>query len=86
MTASAALDGSKFKAVNTRDKNFTRGKVERRRAQLETSVARYLGQLDTADLREPSEELVAKAMQWIIVGMLIGILWAGDRAASPQPE
>jgi len=38
--ASVAIDGSKFKAVNTRDKNFTRGKVERRRAQLEQSVAR----------------------------------------------
>src|ERR671934_2593119 len=35
--ASVAIDGSKFKAVNTRDKNFTRGKVERRRAQLEKS-------------------------------------------------
>src|SRR5437016_1248461 len=59
-TASIAIDGSKFKAVNTRDKNFTRGKVERRRAQLEKSVARYLAQLDTADLQEPSEELAAK--------------------------
>jgi len=59
-TASVAIDGSKFKAVNTRDKNFTRGKVERRRAQLEKSVARYLAELDTADLQEPSEELTAK--------------------------
>jgi len=59
-TASVAIDGSKFKAVNTRDKNFTRGKVERRRAQLEASVGRYLAQLDTADLQEPSEELAAK--------------------------
>jgi len=58
--ASVAIDGSKFKAVNTRDKNFTRNKVERRRAQLEQSVARYLAQLDTADLQEPSEELAAK--------------------------
>src|SRR5205085_11560755 len=33
-TASVAIDGSKFKAVNNRDKNFTRGKVERRRTQL----------------------------------------------------
>src|ERR1700680_4931399 len=57
---SVAIDGSKFKAVNTRDKNFTRGKVERRRARLEKSVARYLAQLDTADLQEPSEELPAK--------------------------
>src|SRR5262252_3051720 len=59
-TASVAIDGSKFKAVNTRDKNFTRGKVERRRAQLEKSVARSLAQLDTADRQEPSEELAAK--------------------------
>lgn len=58
--ASVAIDGSKFKAVNTRDKNFTRGKVERRRQQLEESVARYLAQLDTAGLQEPSEALAAK--------------------------
>jgi transposase len=59
-TSSVAIDGSKFKAVNTRDKNFTRNKVERRRAQLEESVARYLAQLDTVDRQEPSEELAAK--------------------------
>jgi len=59
-TASVAIDGSKFKAVNNRDKNFTRAKVERRRAQLEASVARYLSQLDTADRQEPTEALAAK--------------------------
>jgi transposase len=59
-TASVAIDGSKFKAVNNRDKNFTRAKVERRRAQLEESVARYLSQLDTADRQEPTEALTAK--------------------------
>jgi transposase len=59
-TASVAIDGSKFKAVNNRDRNFTRAKVERRRAQLEESVARYLSQLDTADLQEPSEALAMK--------------------------
>jgi transposase len=58
--ASVAIDGSKFKAVNNRDKNFTRGKVERRRAQLEESVARYLSQLDTADRHEPTEALARK--------------------------
>jgi transposase len=58
--ASVAIDGSKFKAVNNRDKNFTRAKVERRRAQLEESAARYLSQLDTADRQEPSEALAAK--------------------------
>src|SRR5713226_9547217 len=52
--------GSKFKAVNNRDRNFTRAKVERRRAQLEESVARYLSQLDTADRQEPSETLALK--------------------------
>jgi transposase len=58
--ASVAIDGSKFKAVNNRDRNFTRAKVERRRAQLEESVARYLSQLDTADRQQPSEALAAK--------------------------
>jgi len=55
--ASVAIDGSKFKAVNNRDKNFTQANVERRRKQLEESVARYLAQLDTADLQEPSETI-----------------------------
>jgi transposase len=58
--ASVAIDGSKFKAVNDRDKNFTRNKLDRRRKQLEESVARYLGQLDTADRQEPSEALSSK--------------------------
>jgi transposase len=60
-TASVAIDGSKFKAVNNRDKNFTRAKVQRRRAQLEESIARYLSQLETADRQEPTEALAVKA-------------------------
>ena len=47
-------------AVNNRDRNFTAGKIARRWAQLEESVARYLAQLDTADLQDPSESLAAK--------------------------
>ena len=58
--ASVAIDGSKFKAVNNRDRNFTRAKMARRRAQIEASVARYLRQLDTADRQEPSEALATK--------------------------
>jgi len=58
--ASVAIDGSKFKAVNNRDKNFTRAKMERRMAQIEQSVARYLHQLDSADRQEPSEALKTK--------------------------
>ena len=44
-----AIDGSKFKAVNNRDKNFTRGKMKRRLAAIEASIERYLGKLDQAD-------------------------------------
>jgi transposase len=58
--ASVAIDGSKFKAVNNRDRNFTQAKVEKRRTQLEESVARYLSQLDTADRQEPSEAIELK--------------------------
>ncbi len=52
--AFVAIDGSKFKAVNTRDKNFTRAKMKRRLEQIEESVERYLHQLDNADRQEPS--------------------------------
>jgi transposase len=63
--ASVAIDGSKFKAVNSGDNNFTKGKMARRLAQIEESVARYLSQLDTADRQTiagetPSEELAAR--------------------------
>jgi transposase len=58
--ASVAIDGSKFKAVNNRDRNFTAAKMKRRRAQIEESVARYLKQLDSADRQEPSEALVLR--------------------------
>jgi len=47
--ASVAIDGSKFKAVNSRDNNFTKGKLKRRLKQIEESVARYLSQIETAD-------------------------------------
>jgi hypothetical protein len=46
--------------VNNRDKNFTRAKMERRLAQIEESVARYLQQLDSADRQEPSSALMTK--------------------------
>ena len=56
--AIVAIDGSKFKAVNNRDKNFTEHKLKARMAQLEESVSRYLAELDRAD-RSP--EAVPKA-------------------------
>lgn len=51
--AIVAIDGSKLKAVNSRDRNFTVGKIKGRRKQLEESVARYLAELDRAD-RDPT--------------------------------
>jgi len=46
---SVAIDGSKFKAVNARDKNFTEAKMQRRLERIDESIARYLSQLETAD-------------------------------------
>ena len=51
--AIVAIDGSKFKAVNNRDKNFTDAKLKKRMEQLEESIGRYLAELDRAD-REPA--------------------------------
>jgi len=61
--ASVAIDGSKFKAVNTRDRNFTRAKMKRRREQIEESVERYLDQLDSADRQEPSLARTTKTVR-----------------------
>jgi transposase len=57
---SVAIDGSKFKAVNNRDRNFTHAKMARRMAQIEENVGRYLRQLDSADRQEPSEAINIK--------------------------
>jgi transposase len=51
-----AIDGSKFKAVNNRDRNFTRAKMKRRLAEVEASIDRYLGELDSADQSAPPED------------------------------
>ncbi|WP_460318629.1 IS1182 family transposase [Pseudomonas ogarae] len=63
-----AIDGSKFKAVNNRDRNFTSAKLKRRMEDIESSIARYLKALDEADREEPKssgpkgglEEKIAK--------------------------
>jgi len=52
--ALVAIDGSKFKAVNNRDKNFTRAKMKRRLAHIEASLDRYFEQLERADREETS--------------------------------
>lgn len=54
--ALVAIDGSKFKAVNSRDKNFTKAKMKRRLAEVEASIERYLAELDAADAASPPEK------------------------------
>ncbi len=50
--AGVAIDGSQFKAVNNRDRNFTKAKLQRRLQQIDESLARYLSQLASADRHE----------------------------------
>jgi transposase len=68
--AVVAIDGSKFKAVNNRDKNFTVTKVAKRLEQVEASIARYLASLDRAD-REESD--VAEARTTRIKDKIAGL-------------
>jgi len=58
--ATVAIDGSKFKAVNNRDNNFTINKIKRRREQIEASIERYLLALETADRQEQADFMEAK--------------------------
>jgi transposase len=60
--AVVAIDGSKFKAVNNRDKNFTVAKTGKRMEQVDASIARYLAALDRAD-REESDVAEAKSVR-----------------------
>src|SRR4029453_15236625 len=53
--AIVAIDSSKFKAVNSRDRNFTPAKVDKRQEQIEQSIGRYLKALETADRTQPAE-------------------------------
>jgi hypothetical protein len=58
---SVAKDGSKFKAVNTREKNYTLNVVWRRMEQVDASAARYLAALETADRQEDATARVRTA-------------------------
>jgi len=55
--ALVAIDGSKFKAVNSRERNYTEGKIARREREIETNIQRYLDALDTNDRTGPSDWL-----------------------------
>ena len=50
------IDGSKFKGVNNRDRNYTPGKIKRRREELERSIERYFYRLDKMD--QKADEVV----------------------------
>lgn len=52
--AVVAIDGSKFKAVNSSDRNFTDAKLKRRMEEIESSINRYLVELDSTDRQEPA--------------------------------
>ena len=60
--AVAAIDGSKFKAVNARDKNFTKAKLKKRMDQVEASIERYMAALETTD-RQEGELAQAKSVR-----------------------
>ena len=65
-----AIDGSKFKAVNSRDRNFTRHSVKRRMQRLEAHINRYLRKLDAVDLEEPEiREVTSQELQRKIASM-----------------
>jgi transposase len=58
-----AIDSSKFKAVNSRDRNFTPTKIDRRKQQIEESIQRYMSALDAADRTLPLLEFGPKYAQ-----------------------
>jgi transposase len=59
--AVVAIDGSKFKAVNSSDRNFTDAKLKRRMQEIEANISRYLSELDTADRQAPVAKQAKRA-------------------------
>jgi hypothetical protein len=53
--AIVAIDSSKFKAVNSRDRNFTPGKVGKRQQQIKASIQRYLAPANSLISRSTSQ-------------------------------
>jgi transposase len=81
--AVAAIDGSKFKAVNTRDKNFTQAKLKARIDQVEASIERYLEALETAD-RQEGELVQAKAVRLRVKIVALREQMAAFKAMEPM--
>ena len=85
-----AIDGSKFKAVNNRDRNFTKGKIASRLAHLETDVERYLSEMARIDRQEDGEARAEKmahlARRHDRVRQEIQRLKAMDEALADAPD
>ena len=78
-----AIDGSKFKAVNSRDKNYTRKSVARRLQKTQANIDRYLAKLDEADKEDPEvREVTAAALKEKIASMKA----KRERAGVPAPS
>jgi transposase len=76
-----AIDGSKFKAVNSRDRNFTRKSVARRIKKTEANIERYLAKLDAADKEEPEiREITTKELKQKIASMQAKLAELNERA------
>ena len=85
-----AIDGSKFKAVNNRDKNFTKGKIASRIAHLEASIERYLEEMVRIDRQEEGEARAEKianlAQRYGRIRQEIQRLQDMDRALKEAPD
>lgn len=88
--AVVAVDGSKFKAVNNRDRNFTKGKIASRLAHLEAEVERYLEEADRIDRQETGAARTERAAhlsgRFHRVRHEIERLMALDRALVDAPD
>ncbi|GLC62429.1 hypothetical protein PLESTB_001898600 [Pleodorina starrii] len=88
--ACVAIDGSKFRAVNSRDRNFTKGKIASRIAHLEADVERYIAEMVRVDRQEEGEVRAEKvahlAKRYGRVRQHIQHLQAMGRALADAPD
>lgn len=85
-----AIDGSKFRAVNNRDRNFTKGKIASRIAHLEADVERYIQDMVRTDRQEEGEARADKVAhlgrRYGRIKQEIGRLKAMDKALADAPD
>ena len=85
-----AIDGSKFKAVNNRDKNFTKGKIASRLAHMEADVERYITEMVRIDRQDEggvwTEKVAHLAQRYGRLKQEIGRLKAIDKALADAPD